>query len=161
MNQCVLLEDLRLPLSHFHSGNLILCHQTSVPRLTHKKHFLLLRIVHRQHLGHTVPFHEKIYQGRVFCGYWLPYLLLLSLVEIILSDEFSAPSHKHCFHFRKLNIMPKSAVVVKRNMSLCISHASFGLKLSRFLWGKILFWPLSPNIVIHKKYGSLQFWSCV
>lgn len=161
MNQCVLLEDLRLQLSNFYSGNIILCHQTSVPRFKHKKKHFLFRIVHRQHLGHTVPFHEKRYQGRVFCGYWLSYILLLWLVEIILSDEFPAPSHKHCFHFRKLNIMPKSAVVVKRNMSLCVSQASFRLKLSRFLWGKILLWPLSPNIVIHKKYGSLQFQSCV
>ena len=46
-------------------------------------------------------------------------------------------------------------------MGLCVSQASFRLQRSRFLWGKILLWTLGPNIVIHKKYGSLQFQSFV
>lgn len=127
----------------------------------HKKIFLVVQNYAKTHLEHTILFHEKRYQGRVSCDYWLPYLLLLWLVEIILSDEFPATSQKHYFHFIKLNIVPQTAFVVKTNMDLCVSQASFRLQLSRFLWGKILLWTLGPNIVIHKKYGSLQFQSCV
>lgn len=124
----------------------------------HKKTFPDFQNCAKTHLGHIV--HEKIYQGRVFCDYWLPYLFLLWLVENYTVRWIPRNTSKTLF-FRKFNIVPKAAVVVKRNINLCVSQASFRLQLSRFLWGKILFWPLGANIVVYKKYGSLQFWSCV
>ena len=44
-----------------------------------------------------IPFHEKRCQGRVFCEYWLLYLLLPWIGETLLSDDFPARSGKHLF----------------------------------------------------------------
>ena len=46
-------------------------------------------------LEHTVPFHEKRGQERVFCECRLPYLLLLWQGETVLSDDFPERSGKY------------------------------------------------------------------
>ena len=131
MNQCVFLAKSRLQLFSFHNE------KTLLPSGSQKHVSLRFQSSVKTLLWNDVPFLEKRRQGTVFYGCWLPYLLLLWLGEILLSDDFPAKSWKHAFYFRKLNIVNK-AVVMKRKMKY-VFLASLRLQLCSLYWEKYFF----------------------
>ena len=70
------------------------CHQAPICRFT-KTCLPAVSKLCKTLLEHTVPFHEKRGQERVFCECRLPYLLLLWQGETVLSDDFPERSGKY------------------------------------------------------------------
>ena len=67
-------------------GNYCFYHHAQVPRFRKSSLLQFQRFV-KTLLGHTVLFSEKRGQSKVFCRYWLPYMLLFWLGESVLSDD--------------------------------------------------------------------------
>ena len=101
MNQCVFLAGLQLQLSRFKRGK---SYFGISPQLSVSPKLVSLQFPNcvKTLLGNTMPFHGKIYQGRVFWECWLPYLLLPWLFETVLSDDFPTTNGKEPVSFRPL-----------------------------------------------------------
>ena len=81
----------------FTVGKPFICHQATIPRF--KKNFSLqFQSCAKTLLAHNVTFDQKSDKrsGKVFCEYWLPFLLLPQLGETIQSDHNLEPDILEC-----------------------------------------------------------------
>lgn len=113
----------------------------------------------KTHLGHTIPFHEKRGQGRVFCECGLPYQLLRWLGESVVREISSLKQQADCFW--KLKYLIKAVALMKgKKNEHCVFLAGLRLHLSRFHRGNTAF-TVKSEFPGSQTHGLLQFQSCV
>ena len=126
---------LRLQLSSFHSGKILLLPSGPLPRFT-KTCLAQFQSCVKTLLGHNVPFHEKGGQKREFCGCWMPYLCLL-ISESVLSNDFPARSDMQTVPFRKHKTKPKLLWQWRKKWISVIFRQDWGCNYQASTW-KIL-----------------------